>query len=203
MSADSLATLRAFAFELAGMAKTGLEFVNNEYDRDRFERTLGIAEKLAAMTFPDGIPQSSEYLAELGVVTPKTGCTVAAFDERRRILLIRRADNGRWGLPGGYAEIGSPPSANAIRELYEETGFRGEIERLLGVFDTRVFGSAAPYQHYVLLFRARLVGGDAATSVETAEVRFCTADEVPDDMSPTQRAMLEHAFSGSALPAYQ
>ena len=73
MSADSLATLRAFAFELAGMAKTGLEFVNNEYDRDRFERTLGIAEKLAAMTFPDGIPQSSEYLAELGVVTPKTG----------------------------------------------------------------------------------------------------------------------------------
>jgi ADP-ribose pyrophosphatase YjhB (NUDIX family) len=203
MAVDSLATLRAYAFELAGMAKTGLEFVTNDYDRDRFERTLRIAESIASMTFPDGVPSSAEYLGEIGVVTPKAGCAVAAFDERGRILLIRRSDNGRWALPGGYAEIGSPPSANALRELREETGLAGEIERLLGIFDTRAFGSRAPYQHYVVLFRARLVGGTPTTSAETAAVDFFGPDEIPDDMSVTQRAMVAHALSASEEPAYQ
>lgn len=203
MSAEALAELRAYAFELAGMAKSGLEFTRDEYDRDRFERTLRIAETLAAMTFPDGLPRGVEYLADLGVVTPKTGCTVAAFDDDGRILLIQRADNGRWALPGGYAEIGSPPSTNALRELREETGFEGDIERLLGVFDTRAFGSAHPYQHYVLLFRARIVGGVATPSAETIAVRFFDADAVPAGMSATQRAMVEHAFAGREAPAFQ
>lgn len=140
MSSEPIATLRALAFELA------------------------------AMTFPNGIPQSSEYLADVGVVTPKAGTAVAAFDDRARILLIRRADDGRWGLPGGYAEIGSPPSANAIRELHEETGFEAELQRILGVFDNRAFRSSSPYQFYVLLFRARLLRGEATPSPETTAV---------------------------------
>ncbi len=203
MSSDPLAALRAYAFELAGMAKSGLEFVANEYDRDRFERTLRIAETLAAMTFPEGIPQGAEYLADLGVVTPKVGCAVAAFDEAGRILLIRRADNGRWALPGGYAEIGAPPSVNALRELREETGFAGEIERFLGVFDNRQYASVAPYQFYVLLFRARLTGGAARTSLETTAVEFARRGDLPDDMTPFQRTMAEHAFAGAKGAAFQ
>ncbi len=203
MSSDPLASLRAYAFELAGMARTGLEFVSNDYDRDRFERTLRIAESLAAMTFPDGIPQTSEFLADLGVVTPKVGTAIAAFDDAGRILLVKRADNGRWALPGGYAEIGSPPSVNALRELREETGFEGELDRLLGVFDNRAFGSAAPYQFYVLLFQIRIVGGAAATSVETTAVAFFGRDALPQDMTPFQRAMIDRALALSRDPAYQ
>src|SRR3989442_14554637 len=203
MPREPVADLRAFAFELAGMAKSGLEFVTNDYDRDRFERTLRIAESLAAMTFPGGIPQSSEYLSDLGIVTPKTGCSVAAFDDEGRLLLIRRADDGRWALPGGYAEGGSPPSANAIRELREETGFDGEIERLLGVFDNRVYGSRHPYHFYILLFRARLVGGEATTSAESIDVAFFARAELPADMAETQRAMIEHAFADPSLAAFQ
>ncbi len=203
MSCEPLATLRAYVFELAGMARSGLEFVTNDYDRDRFERTLRIAESLAALTFSDGIPRDAEYLADLGIVTPKTGTAVAAFDGAGRILLIRRADNGRWALPGGYAEIGSPPSRNAMREMREETGFDAEIERLLGVFDNRAFVSTHPYQFYVLLFRARIVGGTAATSVETTEVTFVGRDVIPADTTPFQRAMIEHALASPRHPAYQ
>ncbi len=42
--------LRFWAHELAAMARTGLAFAENEYDRDRFERTLAIAEGIAALT---------------------------------------------------------------------------------------------------------------------------------------------------------
>jgi ADP-ribose pyrophosphatase YjhB (NUDIX family) len=203
MPVDTLATLRAYAFELAGMSKTGLEFVSNDYDRDRFTRTLRIAESIASMTFPDGIPQDATYVAELGVVTPKAGCSVAAFDADGRVLLIRRADDGRWAIPGGYAEIGSTPSQNALRELREETGFEARIERLLGVFDGWVLGSTHPYQPWTLLFRGAITGGSARPSHETTDVRFFARDDVPRELAPVARAMLEHAFSGRDEPAYQ
>lgn len=194
VSDESLARLRAFAHELAGMAKTGLEFVQNDYDRERYGRTLQIAEELAAMTFPDGLPRDAAYLGDIGVVTPKTGCTIAAFRDGA-ILLIRRADNGRWALPGGWAEINTSPSENAVRELREETGFIGEVERLLGVFDNRRFQSSNPYHFWTLLFRARIVGGAATPSTETTHVAFFGRHEIPAEASPHQRAMIECAFA--------
>ena len=109
--------LRFWAHELAAMATTGLEFASNDYDRDRFQRMSAIARDLAAMTIDARFTPERPYLPDLGVVSPKVGCSVAAFDEGGRVVLIKRADNGRWALPGGYAEVGSPPSANALREL--------------------------------------------------------------------------------------
>lgn len=185
------------------MARSGLEFVGNEYDRDRFERTIHIAEELAGMTFVDGIPAGREFMSDIGIVTPKTGCCVAAFDDARRILLIRRSDTGRWALPGGYAEVNSTPSTNALRELREETGYEASIERLLGVFDNRAFASTAPYQFYTLLFRARLTGGAARLSAETTAVEFHGVDTLPAEMSRFQRAMVECAFADPAEATFQ
>lgn len=47
---DRLGRLRAFAHELAGMAQTGLQYAENEYDRDRYERVRRIGEELARLT---------------------------------------------------------------------------------------------------------------------------------------------------------
>ncbi len=43
-----------------------------------------------------------------------------------------------WTLPGGGLEFGESPARAALRELEEETGFIGEIERLIEVDDRRV-----------------------------------------------------------------
>src|SRR5207245_1301959 len=81
--------------------------------------------------------------------------TAAAFDETGKVVRIKRADNGRWALPGGYAEVGSTPATNALREFHEETGLDAAIERLIGVYDNREFASVSPYHFYTCLFRAR------------------------------------------------
>lgn len=195
--------LRYWAHELAAMARTGLEYAGNDYDRDRFERTRRISEGIAAMAIDADFTPERPYLSDLGIATPKVGCSVAAFDDGGRVALIRRADNGRWALPGGYAEVGSTPSANALRELAEETGFAAELERLVGVYDNSVFGSASPYHFYVCCFRARITGGSATPSKETPEVALVPPDALPADMSLLQRSMLADAVAGVAEARYQ
>lgn len=195
--------LRFWAHELAAMSRTGLAFAANDYDRDRFERGARIADGIASLVIDQEFTPERPYLGDVGIATPKVGCSVAAFDDDGRVALIKRADNGRWALPGGYAEVGTPPSENAVRELREETGFDGELERLVGVYDNRHFQSTSPYQFYICCFRARIVAGTATPSVETVEVVLTSPEDLPEDMSLLQRAMLGDAVAAasSGLPA--
>src|SRR5256885_1335958 len=195
--------LRFWAHELGGMAKAGLLHTTNASDMDRYERMLEIAEAMAALTIDADFVPERPYLPDIGIPTPKTGCNVAAFDDEGRAVLIQRADNRRWALPGGYAEIGSPPSDNALREFKEETGFDAELERLVGVYDNKRFASVSPYQFYICLFRARITGGAAATSAETLDVRLVDPADPPADMSELQRAMLRDAARPGQAAVYQ
>ena len=195
--------LRFWAHELGGMAKTGLLHVGNAYDRDRYDRMLGIAEAMAALTIDADFTPERPYLPDIGIPTPKVGCSVAAFDDEGRAVVIQRADNRRWALPGGYAEIGSPPSENALRELHEETGFEARLERLVGVYDNQRFGSVSPYQFYICLFRARISGGQATPSDESLEVRLIDPADPPGDMSELQRAMLRDAAAPPGDAVFQ
>jgi ADP-ribose pyrophosphatase YjhB (NUDIX family) len=195
--------LRFWAHELGGMAKTGLLHTKDSYDTDRYERMLAIAEAMAALTIAADFTPDRPYLPDIGIPTPKVGCSVAAFDGAGRAVLIQRADNQRWALPGGYAEIGSPPSENALREFKEETGFDAELERLVGIYDNKRFASVSPYQFYICLFRARISGGTATTSHETLEVRVVDPADPPADMSQLQRTMLRDAVRASGGAVYQ
>src|ERR1700682_6238553 len=195
--------LRFWAHELAAMSRTGLEFASNDYDRDRFVRSARIAEGIASLVIDDEFTPDRPYLDDVGIATPKVGCSVAAFDQAGRVALIRRADNGRWALPGGYAEVGSPPSVNALRELHEETGFHAKLERLVGVYDNKSLGGVSPYQFYICCFRARITGGDATPSSETPEVVLAEPGEVPENMSLLQRTMLADSLPREAAAVYQ
>ncbi|MCU0668756.1 MAG: NUDIX domain-containing protein, partial [Myxococcota bacterium] len=55
-------------------------------------------------------------------------------EARRDLLLMQRSDNAQWGLPGGYVEPGESVETAAAREVYEETGVRIEVGRLVGVY---------------------------------------------------------------------
>jgi ADP-ribose pyrophosphatase YjhB (NUDIX family) len=195
--------LRFWAHELGGMAKTGLLYATTSYDTDRYERILEISRAIATLTIDADFAPERPYLPDVGIPTPKIGCSVAAFDDAGRVALIQRADNRRWAVPGGYAEIGTPPSENALREFKEETGFDADLERLVGVYDNKRFASVSPYQFYICLFRARITGGAAATSNETLAVRLVDPASPPDDMSALQRAMLRDAARADLAAVYQ
>jgi ADP-ribose pyrophosphatase YjhB (NUDIX family) len=71
-----------------------------------------------------------------------------ATDRAGRVLLTEIARGfpgaGRWHLPGGGTDVGEQPAEALLRELYEETGQRGEIVGLLGVTHRRSQGLVGP-----------------------------------------------------------
>src|SRR3954454_22836137 len=99
-------------------------------------------------------------------VTPLVGCDTFVPDlSRRRVLLIRRADNGFWALPGGFHDLDETPATCAARECFEETGVHITIARLLGVFSSNRYREAnyphkgGRYCH--ILFLADAIDPDA------------------------------------------
>ena len=98
--------------------------------------------------------------------------TAAIFDATgQKLLLTRRADNGRWCLPGGQLEPGESAAEGCAREALEETGLAIRLIRLIGVYSSPHQVAAYPdghrYQVVALLFAAEVAGGQPQLSDET------------------------------------
>lgn len=66
---------------------------------------------------------------------PVTGTSIIAKLPDGRIAMMRRRDNGLWGLPGGIVDWGEDLPTVVRRELWEETGLEvTRISRLVGVY---------------------------------------------------------------------
>ncbi|WP_037601836.1 NUDIX hydrolase [Streptacidiphilus rugosus] len=113
----------------------------------------------------------------------------AVVREDGRILVIRRADNGAWELPGGVLELAETPEAGVLREVWEETGIRVAVERLTGVYKNMHRGVVA------LVFRCQPIGGEARASDESTDVEWISIEEVKQRMDEAFAVRLLDALS--------
>lgn len=117
-------------------------------------------------------------------VTPLVGCDVFVLNEKNEVLLIQRADNGRWALPGGCHDLGETAQLCAERECREESGYEVKVTDLLGVYSSNRY----EYVYYPwkenefchLFFKAELVGGEAKTSNESSKVAWFAENNLPN-----------------------
>lgn len=73
----------------------------------------------------------------LGIIFrhPVLGTSIIPVLPDGQIVLIRRRDNGKWGLPGGMVDWGEDIPTTVRRELAEETGLELlAIRRLVGIY---------------------------------------------------------------------
>ena len=112
----------------------------------------------------------------------RLGCSASIFDEQGRIFLTRRVDNGQWCLPGGGMESGESVTEACQREVWEETGLRIRVKRLVGVYshsDQLVVYPDGNKAHIVALhFEAEIVGGLPTLSNETTDFGYFTMEEL-------------------------
>ena len=65
---------------------------------------------------------------------PVPTASVVIRDPDGRLLLVKRADDGTWCLPGGRLEPGESWTECAVRECREETGLTVAVLGLFGVY---------------------------------------------------------------------
>jgi hypothetical protein len=110
------------AKELAAISQTGAHFSKDEYDLHRYRRVSELASILLSGC-SDVSPQELYAWSreKFGYATPKVDVRAFISDGERVLLIREDADQGRWTLPGGWADVNESPSEAVLREVEEES----------------------------------------------------------------------------------
>ncbi len=175
-----------WAREIQGIAQTGLAFSKDPYDQERYAALRRLAIRIMAEhTGADFGRIEALFDAETGYATPKVGVRGAVFDASGRILMVREtADQHRWTLPGGWAEVNQTPAQSVVREVFEESGYQVRAVKLAAVWDrAKQAQPAMAFSVVRMFFICVLEGGEPRTSLETSGIGWFTENEVPADLS--------------------
>lgn len=175
----------AWARQLLSLSHTGLHFCHNEYDEIRYKEIERIAADMIAAQSNLTADQILEYNAkDVGYVTPKVDVRGAAFRDGKILLASELIDDGRWTLPGGWADVNDTPREAVEREMREETGYEGKATKIIAVFDREARGHLPPlpFHVYKIFFLCEITGGEAKPSHEheIGEVGFFDVNDLPE-----------------------
>ena len=192
----------SIASELRAIAQTGLTFTADRFDRRRYERVR----ELAAAMLAQGSGGDQDVilgilLEDKGYATPKVDVRGAAFVDGR-VLLVREIGDGKWTLPGGWADINQSAAECVVREIAEESGFEARTLKLAAVRDYQKSGHPRNVDSiYKMFFICEITGGAARASDETSEVAFFPRDALPPlSLGRTTAAQIQSMFDHAEHP---
>lgn len=170
--------------ELRAISSMGLYYAKSEYDKERYQHVISIALGLLASLEERPLEDvKREFIEDNWLhISPAAGAEAVIVQEDQ-IMLIRRNDNGLWAVPGGLVEVGETLAQAAQRELWEETGLHGQVTKLLGIFDSRLWHSKTKAHLYHAIFLAETIDFVPKTSNEATEIAFFGENNLPE-LSP-------------------
>lgn len=129
----------------------------------------------------------------------QVGTSAYVRDAQGRLLLQQREDNRHWAMPGGRLDPGEDLRTCVIREVFEESGLRVRVTRLIGVYsDPRQFmiaqypdGNVA--QMVNVCFECEITGGALTISDESVDIGFFALDSLPTPLLLTHRPRIADA----------
>ena len=113
------------------------------------------------------------------------GVRAVIFDTEGKVLLIHRADTGRWGMPAGAVEIGDSAFEALKREVKEETGLIVHAATPFAIYSESRFSFEYPngdkVQMFALAFRVDQWDGELIRNTdETIGAEFFAVENLPD-----------------------
>ncbi|MFM2303398.1 MAG: hypothetical protein RLZZ135_807 [Cyanobacteriota bacterium] len=122
------------------------------------------------------------------------GAAVLIVDQQE-MLLQHRKDNQQWGLVGGSMEVGESLEETARREAFEETSLELDELEWFGLFSGQELIYEYPNRDIVVnvvaVYIARQFRGRLKADHEAHEIRFFKLRELPKDLSPPDRPVIE------------
>lgn len=165
---------------LLALAEAGLFYGKDKFDKERYQELKDIALDLLT-NISDEPLENIEHLFDQneGYPTPKIDVR-ACIKRNDKILLVEDIKTKEWSLPGGYAEIGSSPKENIVREVFEETGLNVTVDKLLAVFDTNLREDIPQlFQYYKMIFSCTIINGSFQDNLETSNIGFFNFHDMP------------------------
>lgn len=170
-----------WATEIQSIAQAGLTFTENSYDRDRYEQLRSLAVEI--MNSYTDIPDEKLkdlFAGETGYQTPKVDVRAVVFRDDE-ILMAREKVDGRWSLPGGWADVNTTVGESAVRESLEEAGAIVVPERIIAIHTAdRQHEFVYPYTIYKIFVQCRLVEWSFRENTETFGSAFFSLNNLPE-----------------------
>jgi len=167
---------------LKSIADTGLLYCKNEYDKERYIELQEISFellshfsglKLEELRFM--LPPSKDY------PTAKVDIRGMALSTDHKILLVKESIDGKWSLPGGWADIGFSPKETIVKEFKEETGLDVVPQKLLAVFDKKMhLHPPQPFYVYKMIFHCAVTSSDIIKGFDVLDVQYFDIDNLPE-----------------------
>lgn len=167
--------------KLKSIAEVGLLYAN-DYDKERYvevrEISLHLLQKLTDQSLDDlklNLPLSKDY------PTVKVDIRGFALSPDKKILLVKESADGKWSLPGGWADIGYSPKEVIAKEFKEETGLDVVPWKLLAVFDKKMHAHP-PQAFYVykLVIFCEIISPEIVKGHDVLDVQYFDVDDLPE-----------------------
>jgi len=193
-----------WAREIFSLSQAGLTYSKNEFDIERYKRLQEItAEMIESQSGVSMEAALESFSMQAGYATPKVDVRGAVVRDNK-ILLIQERMDGKWAMPGGWAELGNAPASVAEREVWEESGYRVKAEKVVAVLDANRIEPFEFYHAFKIIFLCKLMGGKPQISHETLAVDFFELDNLPPlSIYRTNEDMLREVFAHVADPDRQ
>ena len=172
-----------WAIEIQSLAQAGLEYTNNVYDIERYERLREIStEMIAEKTDLSKDKVKNLFCNETGYQTPKLDTRAAIFKDNK-ILLVHEK-NGTWSLPGGWCDVLESVGSNTIKEVKEETGLDVETIKIISVQDRNKHNKPIyAYGVCKIFLLCNIIGGEFIENIETTEIKYFPLNEIPNNLA--------------------
>ncbi len=163
------------------MAHLGLTYANNEYDRERYHELEQISLEMMQQVSGQPLAEITAYFnTKKEYITPKVDIRAVIFNDQKQLLLVREKADGKWSLPGGWADIGFSPKEIAVKEALEETGFNVKPVKLLAIFDKRCHPHPPqPDYVYKIFIQCEIINGEKTEAFDIMDVGFFNQNAIP------------------------
>ncbi|MGB5498668.1 MAG: NUDIX hydrolase N-terminal domain-containing protein [Maribacter sp.] len=167
---------------IKALADTGLVFIQDEFDRERYEEIRELSLKLLAHLGNQPLSVLRDFfLPEKDYPTVKVDVRGFVLNEANEILMAKEGIDGKWTIPGGWADVGYSPSEVVIKEIEEETGLHCSVVRLMTVYDKRMHAHPPqPFYIYKLIFLCKIESGNLKHGFDMEGADFFSADNLPE-----------------------
>lgn len=196
-----------WAKEIQSIAQAGLAYSKDIYDIERFQQLRDLSTTIMSeYTNIDHHKIRDLFNNETGYQTPKVDIRGSVFKDDK-ILLVKEVTDGKWSLPGGWAEVNLTPGENVVKEIKEESGLEVKPNRLIAVMGRRLHNDRPkPYGIYKLFILCDLIGGDFEPNSETLDSGFFSLDALPElstgRVTQEQLEMCFDAYKNPDKPPY-